>query len=178
MKGNKVWLRSPEPEDIDYIYNLENNPEIWHLGDTCFPFSKFDIQNYILTCPKDIYKQNQLRLMIVKLSDNKTIGTVDLFDLQPYNRRVALGIIIEETERRKGFASDTLDITVSYCLDQLSLHQVYAGILESNISSTKLFERKGFVLSGRQKDWVLINNRWEDLLFYQLINPHEMIEKS
>jgi len=173
MKGKKVWLRSPEPEDIDYIYHLENNPEIWHLGDNYFPLSKFDVENYVLSIPKDIYKHNQLRLMIEKQSERKTIGTVDLFNLQPYSRRVAIGIIIEETERGKGFASDALDVVINYCFEKLGLHQIYAGILDDNVASNRLFESKGFVFSGKHKDWVFYNGRWMDLLFCQLINPIE-----
>jgi diamine N-acetyltransferase len=175
MIGKKVRLRSPEPEDVDFIYHLENNPEIWHLGDNYFPFSKFDIENYVISTPKDIYKLNQLRLIIEKLSDEKTIGTIDLFNFQPVSRRVAIGIIIEAGERGKGYAADALQIVTGYCFAKLNLHQVYAGILENNRPSIRLFENCGFRHSGTQSDWVLTDGQWLDLLFYQLFNPNATI---
>ncbi len=173
MIGKKVRLRSPEPLDVDYIYHLENNPEIWHLGDNYYPFSKFDIENYIMTIPKDIYKLNQLRLMIEKISDGKALGTIDLFNFQPISRRVTVGIIINERQRRKGFATEALDLIINYCFDQLNLHQINAGILENNLPSIRLFESKGFILTGQQKDWVRASGKWLDLFFYQCFNPME-----
>jgi diamine N-acetyltransferase len=175
MIGKKVKLLSPEPEDIDFIYHLENNPEIWHLGDNYFPFSKFDIENYVISTPKDIYKLNQLRLIIKKLSDDTAIGTIDLFNFQPVSRRVAAGIIIAAGERGRGYAADALQVVIDYCFAKLNLHQIYAGILENNLPSIKLFESCGFRHTGTQCDWVLSDGEWFDLLFYQLFNPHTTI---
>lgn len=172
MIGKKVQLRSPEPEDVDIIYQLENNPDLWHLGDSYYPFSKFDIEHYVISTPKDIFKLNQLRLMIEKLSDRKVVGTIDLFNFQPVNRRAAIGLVVEAGERGNGYATDALQIVISYCFIQLNLHQVYAGIPENNKPSIRLFEACGFEHTGTQNDWVLTNGKWLDLFFYQLINPN------
>jgi diamine N-acetyltransferase len=38
--GN-VRLRALEPDDIDLLYDWENNMEIWHVSNTLEPFSKY-----------------------------------------------------------------------------------------------------------------------------------------
>ena len=38
MSKVSVHLRAMEPEDLDYIYNLENDTEIWSMGVTNVPY--------------------------------------------------------------------------------------------------------------------------------------------
>jgi len=109
---------------------------------------------------------------MIELSENQsTVGAVDLFDFEPLHRRVGLGILIEEENRGKGFASEALDLILKYCFETLMVHQVYCNIASSNQISRQLFINKGFFLAGTKKDWLLINNQWVDELLFQKINP-------
>ncbi len=171
MEGKKIKLRAPEPDDIDQLYAWENNTQFWHLSNTLVPFSRFDIEQYVLTADKDIYKTRQLRLMIVNKANGIPVGNIDLFDFNPQHERLGLGILIDEKYQGQGFASEALDLCIEYCFDHLMLHQVYANILPTNTLSIKLFERKNFVLTAKKRNWLRINNHWSDEWLYQLINP-------
>ena len=43
----KVILRAIEPEDLDMIYDIENNPEVWNVSNTTMPYSRFALHEYI-----------------------------------------------------------------------------------------------------------------------------------
>ena len=171
MEGKKIKLRAPEPSDIDSLYEWENNPKFWHLSSTLVPFSRFDIEQYVLAAEKDIYKTRQMRLMIVNKADDIPVGNIDLFDFSPQHRRLGLGILIDEKWQGQGFASEALDLCIEYCFDHLMLHQVYANILPNNTQSIKLFEQKNFIYAATKKDWLWINGQWTDERLYQLIKP-------
>lgn len=169
--GENISLRAIEPEDVERLYLWENNQGIWHLSRNVTPFSRFDIEQYVLNAGKDIFADKQLRLMIDAKKKAETVGAVDLFQFDPLNRRVGIGILILEQFREKGFASEALDLAIGYCFNKLMVHQVFANIGADNTGSIRLFEKKGFKMSGRKKDWQLVENNWHDELFYQLINP-------
>ncbi len=173
LKGKHVILRAPEPEDVDILYTWENDETQWHLSNTVAPFSRFDLEQFIITAQQDIFTNRQLRLMIDKNVDDKkaiTIGSIDLFDFDPVNGRAGIGIMISENERNKGYASESLALVIDYCFENLHLHQLYCNIITDNQVSLKLFQKHGFIIIGTKKDWIRIKNRWTDEYMLQLLN--------
>ncbi|HNV49399.1 MAG: GNAT family protein [Bacteroidales bacterium] len=170
IKGKEILLRAPEMSDVDMLYNLENDLSIWRLSNTNAPLSRFAIEQYILNAGLEIFETRQVRFMIVNLSDEKAIGTIDLFDYEPIHRRAGIGIYLEANERGKGKASEALDLVIDYCFNTLMLRQVYCNISPDNVQSKILFEKKGFTLIGTKRSWLLIQNQWMDEDMYQLIN--------
>ena len=47
LKGKNVQLRALEPEDLEFVYAIENDADYWHLGNTIVPFSKFALKEYL-----------------------------------------------------------------------------------------------------------------------------------
>ncbi len=168
ISSEKIVLRAPEPEDVDFLYQLENDEKLWHVSQTFRPFSRFEMEQYVLMAEKDPYESHQVRFMI-DLKSGDTIGTVDLFEIDPYNKRAGVGIVIVEDFRERGFAYEALKLVTSYCFDQLNLHQLYCNIEVDNTVSIELFKKAGFEVSGLKKDWNLKNSVWKDEYFLQLI---------
>ena len=173
MIGPNLLLRAPEPSDIDVIFRWENDTSIWHLSNTLTPYSRFAIEQFVLNTDKDIFSSKQLRLMIDWHSagtDITTVGSIDLFDFDPHNKRAGIGILIDETSRRKGFASESLSLLIAYCFNTLNLHQLYCNIEKSNVESISLFTKAGFTPCGVKKEWLHRDGKWTDELMFQLIN--------
>ncbi len=170
LTGHNIYLRALEPEDLDFIYKLENDEAIWEVSNTQTPYSRFLIRQYLENAHQDIYEAKQLRLAICKKGLFDAIGLIDIFDFDPVNQRAGVGIIIsEESERGKGVGSEALDLLIHYAFRQLQLHQLYANIDEENIASVTLFTNFGFVLAGVKKEWNRKNNVYTDETLYQLI---------
>ena len=174
LEGNFVQLRAPEPEDLECLYKWENDTDIWQVSNTIAPFSRFVLKQYIESAHLDIYETRQVRFMI-DLSNNidpaKTIGTIDLFDFDPYHNRAGIGILIgDNAERGKGFANDTLQTLIRYAFDVLKLHQLYCNISTENQQSLSLFKNNGFVIVGEKKDWLKGVDGWVGEYMLQLIN--------
>ena len=173
MKFKEISLRALEPEDLELLYEWENNISYWGVSNTIVPFSKFTLKRYLENSHKNIYETGQLRLMIDHISDSKTIGTIDIFDFDPFHKRAGLGILIAiEDYRRKGYASMALRCIVDYCFDTLQLHQIYCNILANNCESMDLFKKTGFVQSGIKKDWIKTSEGYLDEFLFQMTNPN------
>jgi diamine N-acetyltransferase len=171
LKGNTIYLRALEPEDLEFVYAIENNESIWNVSNTQTPYSRFLIRQYLENAHQDIYEAKQLRLAICMNDTFEAVGLIDLFDFDPKNNRAGVGIVISsESNRNSGIGSEALHLVINYAFNQLQLHQLYANIGSDNEISLQLFTKFGFQKIGIKKDWNKINNSYEDEILYQLIN--------
>jgi len=168
LKGEHVILRALEPEDLDFLYQIENNESFWEISHTQTPFSKYILRQYLENAHLDIYESKQLRFLIEEKSTKKQVGLIDLFDFNPQHKRAGIGILIHPDFERKGFASETLSILINYSFSHLQLHQLYANITSSNSKSLKLFKKHKFEEVGVKKDWILSEGKFKDEVLFQL----------
>ncbi len=169
LEYGKVRLRPLEPEDLEILYDWENDLQIWRVSNTLAPFSRYVLKQYIQESHRDIFESKQLRLIIEDLGQ-KAVGAVDLFDFDPYHQRAGIGILIySKKDRGKGLASDAIKLMADYSREFLGLHQVYANITADNTASIQLFEKAGFIKTGTKKDWRKTSDGWMDEVIYQLV---------
>ena len=144
-----IKLRAMEPEDIDNIYDWENDPTTWICSAAHQPFSRHTLQQFINDCASaDIYSCHQLRLMGID-NDGLAVGCVDLFDFDPL-------AMLREVEQ---FASE-----------HLRMHQLHCTIASDNKASIALFTTAGYTQCGTLKQWNLDgSNNWRDALMFQKI---------
>jgi len=170
IKSQHIYLRALESSDLDLIYALENDMSIWKISNTITPFSKDIIQLYLQSAQQDIYTNKQLRLLICLNETNQPIGTIDLFEFDPMNLRVGVGILIFESHRNSGYAAESITVIKNYSKNVLLLNQLYCNINASNKDSIKLFEKCSFEKIGLKKQWNRVSlNQFEDEIIYQLI---------
>ena len=168
IKGNKVFLRALEPEDLDFLYQLENNPEVWEISGTTTPYSKHVLKQYLDNAHRDIYDVKQLRLCIC--TDKAVVGLIDLFDFDPQHHRAGMGIIVlNEGERNRGIGSEAINLLMDYAFATLGLKQIFANVMEDNKASIHVFEKMGFVEVGLKKDWIFSDGTYKNEILYQKI---------
>ena len=170
LKGENVYLRALEAEDLDFLYELENNMEIWEISGTITPYSKQVLKLYLENAYRDIYDVKQLRLCICT-KNNEAIGLIDLFDFDPKNQRAGIGIVVlESANRNKGVGAEAIEILCKYAFTVLNLRQLYANVGEENEASIHLFKKMGFEEVGVKKDWIRSEGTFKNELLFQKIN--------
>ncbi|MFP4664383.1 MAG: GNAT family N-acetyltransferase [Bacteroidales bacterium] len=168
LKHKDIKLRALEPDDLDWLYNCENDPEIWHLSNTRLPFSRHLLSRYIEQAQESIFVQGQVRFVIADYS-GKPYGMLDFFDFDPFHQRAGIGIMVCKEVRGQGYAAQALDLAKAYAFEYLNLHQLYCNIAASNTASIKLFSSAGFRQSGIKKDWLKLPDGFEDELIFQYL---------
>ena len=165
LNGQKASLRTPEKRDVDLIFRWENDQNNWLVSNTVAPYTHEEIEAFVSN-PPDLYEDQQMRWMI-EGSDGQVVGCLDLFDLDPKNRRVGIGILIDQEFRGNGYGHEAIDLVLEFCYRDLDLHSVYAEVLASNDSSQHLFEAAGFKKVGVKQDWLWNGAGFVDQYMYQ-----------
>ena len=155
-------------DDLQWLYLIENDERLWKYSNTIVPFSKEILTKYILNSNRDIFDVKQLR-MVVYSKEVSRIGLIDLYDFSPENKRLALGIIIDEKYRNIGVAKKALFLIEKWIKSRLDIHQIYVNIGEENLISIKLFKSLGYIKIGLKKDWNFYNNKFNSEFTFQKI---------
>jgi len=169
LSNKKINLRALEPEDLEFLYTIENNESFWEVSHTQTPFSNYILKQYLENAHQDIFEAKQLRLLIEEKSTRKRIGMIDLFDFNPQHKRAGIGILIHPHFQQNGFASEALSLFINYAFTHLGLHQLYANITTDNSKSISLFTKQKFENVGIKKDWILSDGKFKDETLFQLI---------
>ena len=167
LSDGTYMLRAPEPEDLDVLFNMENDTSLWMVSGNAVPYSRYQIKKYIVQSQHDFYTDRQIRFMIVREADSVVMGSVDLTDIDPYNGRAEIGIALLSEYRGQGIASAALRIVSEYAKKVLRLRQLFCHVPFDNKQSIKLFSSNGFSKSGRLKDWLVKDDAYTDVLILQ-----------
>ncbi|MCG1037168.1 GNAT family N-acetyltransferase [Polaribacter sargassicola] len=169
LSGQLINLRALEPEDLQFLYQIENNESFWEISHTQAPFSKYLLKQYLENAHLDIYEAKQLRLLIEEKSTEKQVGMIDLFDFNPQHKRAGIGILIHPDFQKNGYASEALSLLINYSFSHLNLHQLFANITSDNLKSISLFTKHQFKQIGIKKDWIFSEGKFKDEILFQLI---------
>lgn len=156
-----------EPEDIDLLYDIENDSGQWAVGSANMPYSREFLRQYILLTTGDIFTDKQVRLVIE--ANGIPAGLADLTSFDPKNLRAEVGIMILPAFRNQGIATKAVNLLLSYAEEIIHLHQLYAIVPESNICSAKLFSKCGFTDVCPLKDWLFDGKNYQNAKLLQKI---------
>lgn len=168
LKGNKIRLRAVEPEDLDLLYLIENDAELWPCGHTTVPFSHFSLKQYLSENTNDLFRDRQLRLVIETL-DGIGVGFLDLQNFEPMHLRAEVGIVVVMEQQRCGIATEALNLLKEYAFSFLGLKQLYAYIPDDNIASQALFSRCDYKKTATLQDWLRKPAGWQSVYVFQLL---------
>lgn len=164
-------LRPMEPEDLDVLYRIENDPELWGVSATTVPYSRFALHEYIASATGDIFVDRQVRLMIEN-GAGEVVGLADLFNFDPKHCRAEVGLVIQRSHRKKGYATLAMNQLEQHALHVLHLHQLYAFVGCDNEPSQALFRSLDYQKVGPIVDWLYDGSRYHSaVLFQKLLAP-------
>ena len=163
-----IHLRAIEPEDLDVLYAIENDNQLWNVGETNVPYSRYVLYDYLSNTKNDIYADRQVRMMIEN-DQHQSVGIVDIINFDPKHQRAEIGIVIMNPFRHQGLAQATLEQIKEYALYTWHLHQLYAIVAQDNMASLALFDKAGFERSAMLKGWLYDGENYQDAIVMQKI---------
>lgn len=118
--------------------------------------------------PDTTLSSGQLKLYAFT-SQEEIVGCVELYNYDPVNRRAAVGIVVSNEYRHRGFGSAMVETLTQFCKESTSLHQIYADIAAVNEPSIHIFQKAGYQHCATMHDWVIRADKFVDTLRFQLI---------
>ncbi|HEX8145075.1 MAG TPA: ribosomal protein S5-alanine N-acetyltransferase [Pyrinomonadaceae bacterium] len=83
-----------------------------------------------------------------------------------------LGYSLDYRFEGRGLMYEALTSAIRYVFEQLRLHRIMANYLPVNERSGKLLRRLGFCVEGYARDYLLIEDRWQDHILTSLTNSN------
>ncbi len=167
FSSERIRLRAMEPEDLEIMYAMENDPETWEVTNFTVPYSKFVLKQYIENSECDVFADRQMRMMIVRNEDNAVVGTIDVTEFVPMHARGEVGVAIRKAYQGNGYAKEALNLLCDYTFGFLHLKQLIVHITVDNEASIRLFESCGFVRCGLLKEWWRVGGCYKDVVLLQ-----------
>lgn len=163
-----LFLRAPEPEDLEVMLAMENDTAAWTVGAATGFYSRYQLKRYIAENQNDIYADRQLRLMVVHPLDG-VVGMADLCSFDPRHNRAEVGVIVRTDKRHQGVGRRALQLLETHSFTRLCIHQLYAYIAADNVYSLSLFRQEGFMECGCLRHWLSTPTGYKDVYIYQKI---------
>ena len=161
-------LRAIEPEDLDLMYIVENDPEVCRYSCTTVPLSRYALRRYIEESGGDLYRDSQVRMTIMDAATGAPCGFLDITDLDVAHRRAQVGIVLVPEAQGRGIATGALAEAALYARSQ-GLHQLYAIVAEENARARNLFLRSSYKEVAVLPQWLCSDGRYMDAVLYQQI---------
>ncbi|MBQ2123502.1 MAG: GNAT family N-acetyltransferase [Bacteroidaceae bacterium] len=161
-------MRALEPEDLELLYTIENDPALWAVSNNNGPYSRYMLKQYLAAQTGSIVDDGMLRLAVCRTSDGGAVGIVDLFDYSPVHQRAEVAIALLRDVRGQGIGTCVLEKLERFATQKLNLRNLYAytsSVVDS--VSRKLFVSANYVQVGILQDWHFNGESFEDVIFFQ-----------
>lgn len=175
--GEKVILRALEKEDIEFLREMLNDPEMESLViGWSFPISKYEQEKWY---EKTVHDKQNLKFAI-QTKEGELIGLATLGKVDWKNRRATHGIkLSKNAPKGKGYATDAVMAVMKYAFEELQLNRLDGSWFEHNIASQKLYTKCGWVIEGNIRQSVFKNNNYHNEVIVGILREeyYELIGK-
>lgn len=162
LKGKIVTLRPIEREDLDFVRDLINDPEMEKtIVGWAWPISKKDEEQWYAS-----FRNSDCTVRyIIETEKDGVVGLTGLANIDWKNGSAkGAGIRVKKGIQSKGVATDAYMTMFRFAFDELRLHRVSTSAFDDNIASLKFQEKCGCRREGIQRDAVYKNGRYKNLV--------------
>ncbi|MFW5904559.1 MAG: GNAT family N-acetyltransferase [Candidatus Saliniplasma sp.] len=164
LKSERIELKTIEEEDIPFMVENINDPDVWSTLTIYLPANKIQEKEFLKNISKN---DKEVHLMIC--DGDEKIGMVSIFDIDHRVRKGEIGLWISPEHWSKGYGTEASRLIVKYSFKTLNLHRVFAAALKNNQGSLKIWEKLGFEKEGVSRDATFVDGEYVDLVNYSIL---------
>jgi len=180
FKGKLVRLAGIDPEEVSKSFAQWNrDSEYMRLLDAEPPrlHSTKAIKEWL---EKEFEKATDMYWFAIRaLEDDRLLGDLTLSVINWGSRDAFVGIGIGEREFwGKGYGTDAMHLILHYAFTELNLRRVTLNVFEFNQRAIRSYEKVGFRLEGRQRQYIQREGRRWDILYMGILREEWMEENG
>lgn len=164
-----MWLRQLTPLEYNYVFENYSKDELWKF------FAFHSEEDYELEKKKhddnlQSYGKTFLYFHMIDKASGEVFGTIGYHTWYTRHDRAELFYHIkDESQMRKGLATEALKEVLRYGFDEMGLNRIEAFIGPMNMASQKLVQNAGFTKEGLMRGHYFIDGKHQDSLVYGLL---------
>lgn len=176
LQTDRLILRLAEPADIPALlrFHTEN---VAHLAPTSpepppdFLTTAYWEREVARNCD-DCAHDRSIRLRLFpRAAPHAVIGSFTLSTIIRGPAQFAnVGFALDQEYQGQGLMTEAGHAVIAYAFGALVLHRLNACYLPSNDRSARLFQRLGFAVEGHARNYLRIQDRWQDHVLVGLVN--------
>jgi ribosomal-protein-alanine N-acetyltransferase len=147
VRGERVYLRALEPEDVEHVHRWYEHADTARLmGEMprSLAHRRADAEGDVSKAGRDWFS-----FAICLLTDDRPIGRADIFEIDRINGSAGFGIAIGEHDQRgAGLGTDAVNALADFCFGQLRLERLWLITDSVNARAQHVYEKAGFVREG------------------------------
>lgn len=163
IPGDSVDLHTIEEEDLDFLQESVNDPQVWRRIGRTRPVNGQQERDFF---EEVVGGDDGVHLLVC--ADGEPVGTVGLNGLDGRDGP-ELGYWVAPDHHRQGYATAAAELLTGYAFDQLGVHRIEARVFDFNDASRKVLERVGFTHEGTSREAAFIDGEYRDTLWYGML---------
>lgn len=165
LEGEKINLRTIEEEDIEFLRDGVNHPEVRVYMGNRRPQNYENEEEFF---EEQICGEETVDLMISR--DREKLGIISLMPQGDDAEKLAeIGIWIHPEHHGNGYGTEASQLITDYAFNQLNYHKIYARAYQGNKASQSVWEKLGFDKEGVFKDHTFTQGEYKDVVYYGVL---------
>lgn len=165
-----ITLRRLASPDAPSIRSNANDPDIArYLPRLPHPYTMHDARKWIAATYRLARQDKAYNLGIEDRRSSRIVGMIGLRNINRQDKNAEVGYWVGTSYQGRGYATEALQLILSFAFRRLRLVRVYAVVHQQNTSSIRLLEKSNFVLEGTWRKASFLNRRWHDVHFYGIL---------
>ncbi|WP_096187381.1 GNAT family N-acetyltransferase [Evansella halocellulosilytica] len=167
---NRLVLRLFQKSDAAAVTKLCNNYNIYkHTLYLPYPYSIEDALSWIVHHSDHFNADKSYEFAITDKESGELFGAIALSNNETFqNGEIAYWI--GEQFWGNGYATEAAQAIIQFAFDEKNYHKVFARYFHSNPASGRVLQKLGMKKEGVFLDHVRKENRYEDLVYYGIID--------
>ena len=167
LKGNRVLLRAPRPDDAIVRLKMGRHAEIVRM----YGGNLKDVQ------PMTADDSNRWVQQLIQhdyawvIETTSLIGHIRLDQVNMIDRRASLAIGIDDAASLGlGLGTEAIGLVQHFAFEQLKLHRLSVRVLAYNARAIRAYEKCGFIVEGRERETAFVDGTWHDDVMMGVLN--------
>jgi RimJ/RimL family protein N-acetyltransferase len=177
IRGEKVWLRPLEREDIAASLQAINDREISDLVGFWGPMSQPMSEKWFDDEVVKKHGEREFYFVICELGSTELIGQCGLHDVVA-GVRAEVGIFLVPGRVGRGYGTDAMNALLDYGFGELGLQRIGLNVTPTNDRAIGSYEKSGFKHEGRLRSYRRRKGKLVDDLVMSILRPEwEALER-
>jgi RimJ/RimL family protein N-acetyltransferase len=171
LETPRTLLRGLTADDVPALYDIFRDPEVTRYWS--WPAYTHPAQAAALLAEIEelFWERTLFQWGIARRDDDRVVGTVTLFAVEPANRRGEVGFALGRAAWGQGLMREALAALLDFAFDRLALHRLEADVDPRNERSLAVLERHGFRREGLLRERHHVAGEVQDSVMLGLLAP-------
>ncbi|MFB6174909.1 MAG: GNAT family N-acetyltransferase [Candidatus Nanohalobium sp.] len=161
LEGENVHLRTVEKDDIEFLRDGVNHPDVRVHMLNRRPQNLEDEEEFFQDVIRD---EDDVHLLICR--GEEPMGIISLNQHSEESKVAEIGIWLHPNYHGNGYGTEASSIMTDYGFNQLNYHKIYARAHSENEASQSIWRKLGFEQEGRLREHVYTEGEYRDAVYF------------